>query len=111
MSIASPSSRSPGARRGLLSTRALAGAAALVALLSTSQALALDKRAEAAAKAAIKKASSDYLATNYDAAATRLKKAVRVCGVKKCTPGTTAALLRDLGTMQFRSGDVGAATR
>jgi hypothetical protein len=107
MSRSSLSSRAPGERRRL--TLALAGAAALVALLSTSQALAIDKRAEAAAKAAIRKASSDYLATNYDAAATRLKKAVRVCGARKCTPGTVAALLRDLGTMQFRSGDLGAA--
>jgi hypothetical protein len=88
---------------------ALALCAALVALLTTSPAFAIDKRAEAAAKAAIRKASSDYLSTNYDAAATRLKKAVRTCGPAKCTPGTTAALLRDLGTMQFRSGDVGAA--
>ncbi len=90
---------------------ALAGAAALVALLSTSTASAVDRRAEAAAKAAINRASSDYLATNYDAAATRLQKALRVCGAKKCTPGTRAALLRDLGTMQFRSGDVGAAKK
>ena len=90
---------------------ALAGAAALVALLSASTAAAVDRRAEAAAKVAINKASSDYLATNYDAAATRLQKALRVCGAKRCTPGTRAALLRDLGTMQFRSGDVGAAKK
>jgi hypothetical protein len=109
MNPASPSPRSLGARRGV--AFALAGAAALAALLSTSTASAVDRRAEAAAKAAIKKASSDYLATNYDAAATRLKKAVRVCGASKCTPGTRAALLRDLGTMEFRSGDVGTAKK
>lgn len=97
--------------RGGSHVLALAGAAALVALLSTSTASAVDRRAEAAAKSAINKASSDYLATNYDAAATRLQKALRVCGAKKCSPGTRAALLRDLGTMQFRSGDVGAAKK
>jgi hypothetical protein len=100
-------SRAPGARRGL--TLGAAGLSALVALLSTSSAMAVDKRAEAAARAAIKKASGDYLSTNYDAASTRLKKAIRTCGATKCSPGTLAALLRDLGTMQFRSGDVGAA--
>jgi len=112
MSPSSPFPRSPGARRAArLGPLVLAGTAALVALLSASPAAAVDRRAEAAAKTAIKKAGNDYLATNYDAAATRLQKAVRLCGAKKCTPGTRAALLRDLGTMQFRNGDVGAAKK
>ena len=90
----------------------LAGASALVALLAVAApAGAADKRAEAAAKDAIKKASNDYLATSYDAAAARLQKAFRTCGAKRCKPGTKAALLRDLGTMQFRNGDVGAAKK
>ena len=67
MSLASPSLRSSGARHRSGLTLALALCAALVALLATSPALAIDKRAEAAAKAAIRKASSDYLSTNYDA--------------------------------------------
>lgn len=80
-------------------------------LFVASSAGAADKRAEAAAKDAIKKASSDYLATDYDAAATRLARAVKICGAKKCKPPTKAALLRDLGTMQFRGGDVGTAKK
>jgi hypothetical protein len=107
MSRASLVPRSPRARRG--ATLAFAMSAGLAALLSTTPAAAIDKRAEAGAKAAIKKASTDYLATHYDAAATRLKRALRICGASRCTPGTQAALLRDLATMQFRSGDVGAA--
>ena len=91
---------------------ALAGASALVALLAVAApAAAVDKRAEAAAKDAMKKASNDYLSTNYEAAAAKLNKALRTCGPKRCKPGTKASLLRDLGTMQFRNGDVGAAKK
>jgi hypothetical protein len=94
-----------------LSRRIALAAATLAAVASLStSALAVDKRAEKAAADAIKKASSEYLATNYAAAAVRLQKAVRICGKgAKCSPGTKAALLRDLGTMQFRNGDVGIA--
>jgi hypothetical protein len=87
---------------------ALACAATLV-VVAAPDAAAADKRAEAAAKDALKKASGDYLGTNYEVAAARLEKALRTCGAKKCTPGTRAAVLRDLGTMQFRNGDLGAA--
>lgn len=93
------------------SARVLAGACALGVLLAAPSVHAADKRAEAAAKAALKRASSDYLATNYEAAADKLQKALRICGTRKCTKGTRAALLRDLGTMQFRNGDVGAAKK
>jgi hypothetical protein len=65
----------------------------------------------AAAKDALKKAANDYLATDYAAGAARLERAVRACGANKCTAITKAALLRDLGTMQFRNGDVGAAKK
>jgi hypothetical protein len=89
-------------------------AAVPVAMLVTSAALpafAVDRRAEAAAKAALKKAENDYLATNYEAAIVRLFKAARTCGTSRCTKETQAALLRDLGTMQFRNGDIGAAKK
>ena len=76
-----------------------------------SPALAADRRVEAAAKEALKKAADDYLGTDYAAGAARLQRALRTCGTIKCTPGTRALLLRDLGTMQFRAGDVGAAKR
>jgi len=89
-------------------------AAIPVALLVTSTAVpafAVDRRAEAAAKAALKKAGNDYLATNYEAAIVRLFKAARACGTSRCTKETQAAVLRDLGTMQFRNGDLGAAKK
>lgn len=84
------------------------------ALLVTSAALpahAANKRDEAAAKAALKKAENDYLATNYEAAIVRLSKAARACGASRCTKETQAAVLRDLGTMQFRNGDLGASKK
>lgn len=89
-------------------------AAVPVAMIVTSAALpafAADKRTEAAAKAALKKAENDYLATNYEAAIVRLYKAARACGTSRCTKETQAAVLRDLGTMQFRNGDIGAARK
>jgi putative hemolysin len=76
-----------------------------------SPALAADRRVEAAAKEALKKAADDYLGTDYAAGAARLQRALRVCGASKCTVATRALLLRDLGTMQFRSGDLGASKR
>lgn len=72
---------------------------------------AVDRRAEAGAKDALKKAANDYLSTDYTAGAARLQKAVKACGASKCTAGTRAALLRDLGTMQFRLGDLGEGQR
>lgn len=89
-------------------------AAVPVAMLVTSVAVpafAVDRRAEAGAKAALKKAENDYLATNYEAAIVRLFKAARACGTSRCTKETQAAVLRDLGTMQFRNGDIGAARK
>jgi hypothetical protein len=88
----------------------------LVAALATvgslaSPALAADRRVEAGAKDALKKAADDYLGTDYAAGAARLQRALRVCGATKCTPGTRALLLRDIGTMQFREGEVGAARK
>jgi hypothetical protein len=94
-----------------LSPIALAGGCLVAVLLAAEPASAANRKVEAAAKDAIRKASSDYLATNYEAAAARLQKAARACGTKNCTPGTKAAVLRDLGTMQFRNGDLGAAKK
>jgi hypothetical protein len=72
---------------------------------------AADRRVEAAAQAALKKAATDYRSKHYAAAATRLEKASRACGNDKCSAGTRAALLRDLGTMQFRQGDTDTASK
>ncbi|HEX8796694.1 MAG TPA: hypothetical protein VF765_37340 [Polyangiaceae bacterium] len=92
--------------------RALA-AVPVVALVTSAAAPAhaVDRRAEAGAKAALKAAGNDYLATNYEAAIVRLFKAARGCGTSRCTKDTQAAVLRDLGTMQFRNGDIGAAKK
>jgi hypothetical protein len=96
--------------RGLRIALACGLAATLTGSVSR-HALAVDPRAESAAKAAIKRAADDYLATHYAAGAALLDKAARACGASKCAPATKAAVLRDLGTMQFRSGDTTAAAK
>jgi hypothetical protein len=84
---------------------------ALALLLAGPSADAADRRAEAAAKDALKKAANDYLSTDYDAAVDRLNRALQGCGTNRCTTQTRATLYRDLGTMQFRNGDFGAARK
>jgi hypothetical protein len=94
------------------SMRPVSSAAALGCLILFGQsALAAERRVEAAAQAALKKAAADYRSKHYAAAAERLEKASRACGTDRCTPATTAAVLRDLGTMQFRQGDTSAASK
>ena len=68
-------------------------------------------RTEGVAKAAMKKAESDFLAMNYGTGAGRIEKAMKVCGQNRCSATTRAALFRDLGTMQFRAGDKDQAVR
>ncbi len=68
-----------------------------------------DRRSEAAALDAIKRADDDYLQTDFAKALRRLQAAERVCGEASCTATTHAALLRDIGTMQFRLGQPEAA--
>jgi hypothetical protein len=63
-----------------------------------------DKKTEAIAKAAIKKAKSDFAAQNYGSGTTRLQKVVKACGDTKCTAATRATLLMDLGAMQLKKG-------
>ena len=84
-------------------------ALALASLLATVPAYAIDHRAEAAAKDAIKKTSADYAAKDYATAAARLDKALSGCSSNKCSTDTKAFVLRDLGTMQFKMGDKDAA--
>lgn len=79
-------------------------------LTLTVPARAADKRTEAAAKVALKKAEADFAASAFDKGLARLQKAATACGDKKCTTKTKAALLRDIGSMQFRKGDKSAAT-
>jgi hypothetical protein len=92
------------------SASALAAAAiVLSSIVAGPPAWATDWRAESAAKDAIKKTASDFAAGDFATAAARLTKALSMCGEKKCSPGTKAFVLRDLGTMQFRMGDKDAA--
>jgi hypothetical protein len=67
--------------------------------------------AEAAAQGALKRVATDYRAKRYSAASERLEKALVNCGDDQCAPATRAALLRDLGTMQFRQGDTESASK
>jgi hypothetical protein len=68
-----------------------------------------DRRSENGAKDALKRADDDYLQSDFAKALRRLQTAERVCGEASCTAGTHAALLRDIGTMQFRLGQPDAA--
>ena len=94
-----------------LSLVASAALAALAALVSASPAAALDARTESAAKAALKRAAEKYLATDYAAGTGILRRAARACGPARCSPATKAAVLRDLGVMQFRDGDPASAAK
>jgi hypothetical protein len=94
------------AARTLVLAAATAGFALAVAPTASA-----DPAAEGAAKAALKRASEKYLATDFAAATAILKKASRGCGTTRCSAGTRAALLRDIGVMQFRLGDKAAAQK
>jgi hypothetical protein len=74
-------------------------------------AFAANPRAEAAALDALSKAEGDFLGMNYASGAARLDKALRACAPSNCSAATQAALLRDIGTMEFRAGDKGFATK
>ena len=74
-------------------------------------AFAVNPRAEAAALDALSKAEGDFLGMNYASGAARLDKALRACAPANCSANTQAALLRDIGTMEFRAGDRGFATK
>ncbi len=80
-------------------------------LLFAKSALAVEARVEAAAQSTLKRVVADYRAKHWVTAAARLEKAASACGSDSCLSGTKAALLRDLGTMQFRHGDTDAASK
>jgi hypothetical protein len=81
----------------------------LILMALNRPALAANPRAEAIALETLSKAEGDFLAMNYASGAARLDKALRACGA--CSLATQAALLRDIGTMEFRAGDKGFATK
>jgi hypothetical protein len=83
----------------------LATLAWMVVVIATPRAaFAQDRRVEAAAKQAMKRAHADFSAAAYDAGLARLVKAARACGTLRCSAPTRAALLRDQGAMQLRRG-------
>jgi hypothetical protein len=84
---------------------------ALIMVALTRPALAANPRAENAALETLSKAEGDFLAMNYASGAARLDKALRACAPSNCSLSTQAALLRDIGTMEFRAGDKGFATK
>ena len=91
--------------------RPLFPAVVLAVVAMARPAFAVNPRAEAAALDALSKAEGDFLGMNYASGAARLDKALRACAPVNCSAGTQAALLRDIGTMEFRAGDKGFATR
>jgi hypothetical protein len=89
-------------------------ALALSALVLTSgaaRAQQQERRIEAAAKEAIKRAHADFSAADYETGLARLLKASHACGTIRCSPPTRAALLRDAGVMQLRRGSGGKAAQ
>ena len=84
---------------------------AALAVSSYSGVAAADKRTEAVAKAAAKKAEDDFLRQNYGDGYARLEKALKACGTTKCAVATRASLLCDLGALAFRTGDKDRAAK
>jgi len=93
-----------------LVARIAASALLLLTFFAARSALA-DPHTEAAAKEALGKAQNDYVTANYAAAEARLKQAVHACGANRCGSLVRATLLRDLGVMQFRTGDKSGAAK
>jgi hypothetical protein len=85
--------------------RAFAALALLLLLVSVSRpAHAQDKRAEAAARDALKKSQGDFRQSAFEDAIIRLQRALKTCAPAKCSAATRAQLQRDVGVMQFRRG-------
>ena len=93
--------------------KAIAGVAvlALLAFTLVARPASADAHAEGVARDAMQKASADYATANYTAAVAKLKKAAQACGAKNCSSQIKGAVLRDLGTMEFRAGDKDAASK
>ena len=89
----------------------LLGAVSLTALvIAVPRAAFADRRSEAAARDALKRADEEYMRTDFAKGLRRLQTAERACGEASCTSETHATLLREIGTMQFRLGQADAAT-
>jgi len=89
--------------------RALHVTLVVMSVLAFERSAFADRRSENGAKDALKRADDDYLQSDFAKALRRLQTAERVCGEASCTAGTHAALLRDIGTMQFRLAQPDAA--
>lgn len=84
---------------------ALVGAVLLALLLVPRSARALDRRTDAAGKQAVVSAAKDHAAGDNDGALLGLEKAYRACPGSRCGAATRAALLRDIGVIQFARGE------
>jgi hypothetical protein len=91
--------------------RKVAGAVAIGVWFATRSAWAIDSGIEASAKIALKRAVERYVAADLASAMELLAKASHACGATRCRRTTKAALLRDLGAVQLRSGEATAAMK
>ncbi len=95
-------------RDDALKAPGLAFASALVSVvfaLASGSARAGDKRAEAAARAALDLAVADYAANDFGHALARLRSAASACAGSRCNARVSASLYRDIGALQFVGGD------
>ncbi len=68
-------------------------------------ALAVDRRIDAAAKHALLVAAKDHAAGDDEGGILKLQKTRKSCGGNRCSAATRAAVMRDLGALQFLKGD------
>ena len=100
------SDASPNRWRGAPARAAVALAVGFAVVFARERwARAEDRATDAAAQAALTNAQSEFASKSFDAAIARLSKALAACGQSRCTPSVKSALLRDIGTMQFRKGN------
>jgi hypothetical protein len=91
--------------------RKVAAAVAIGVWFATRSVWAMDSGIEASAKIALKRAAERYVAADLASAMELLAKAAHACGATRCRKTTKAALLRDLGAVQLRSGEETAAMK
>jgi hypothetical protein len=69
------------------------------------------ERSDTVARRALVEAGKYYGGGHLQRALYRLNKALRDCGKARCSADVRAALLRDVGSVQFRRGDLAGATK
>jgi hypothetical protein len=81
----------------------------LVLTLWTGSAVALEKRAELAARLALKAAANEFAANDYTQGILILRKAAKVCAEAHCSAEVQAELMRDTGVLQLADGQADKA--